>query len=722
MLRVWYLVLVVAALLIAAGQGDRGHQPQLVCVDVRDVGLEGAEPFWGAAVWDNGRLRPVQLYVVGERIQAIGIWEVNSTAQPRDLLVVPPRLRGEICFEPGPPVYSQHAPRGRAKYVEVDTPRGRVAVYLVRIDENPYAIPPIPVETPLAERKPAARVVDIQPPRKPEITPMQIASPAYMFRDFSGTIVAVFTLRETDNQPLGGYKRCAEGRFNAPNGTLAAYLVFSPSTRREDNYGYLGLRVTVTDKNGKLIHDEYVQVPTSPKPWYIVPLYNIYVPSGGVNMTYRVQICKDWYGWVDLVNYYIDAYVVLHVAARSYAVPFRLASPAQGAWVGVVKTQVDKNGTHLIIPGFNPPPGYVVNSGALYLSIRTCSPNPPPYLNIYWGLVYVTTVYGYRDDSGCTSYVAYLPPGNANIDIATRTSLWLGGNLHTIVIGPINRETFLSGITISDLRVEGYYRPDMNARRSIAFKEYALPWARYGIFAFQVLSGYDLYPGQGYYYIYGDKVDIVLYRHGTEKTTYATIYIGKIDSPFTYHCGRVSIWFSAYDSNWQRRIVSSNLANVYAESWWSGMRIEILQLIGEFVVNIMDELKTISNTVLKSISWALFATSLLGLAADASISIANDGGMLRVDISPGFATNALVARVALRPSVIEGRYYLSVERVEVSCGGSIQRFTSPYRAYFDIDFVSAMSNLPIHQFRTLTCGKPELSLTYLALCNVDSYG
>lgn len=266
----------LAVLILAALTWSQGVGYSLVCVDAREIGIEGEPPFWGAAVWENGRLRPAMLYVEEETIRSVGIWEMNSTS-PRvaEVTVLPARLRGKIRFEVGEPVYRPEAARARGKYVEVDTERGRRAVYLIRIDEDPlwqeYALPAVPIygEIP-AKKVKMVRAVDL-PGRGPAALPQSVSDPVSGFTNFQSIIVAVFKLRQTDNyQLMPGYT--AVGQFPAPPGVTSATLVFTPAFYSAGGSMFITIKVEIYDESGALIKaytipsNGYIQVPPNSKP------------------------------------------------------------------------------------------------------------------------------------------------------------------------------------------------------------------------------------------------------------------------------------------------------------------------------------------------------------------------------------------------------------------------------------------------------------------------
>jgi hypothetical protein len=212
------------------------------------------------------------------------------------------------------------------------------------------------------------------------------------FRDFSGQIVAVFKLRQTDNYVLtlnGAQAACASGTFMLPNGTSSFTITFTPATRADVYGGASSLMLSIVyfiyDESNNLLDSKNVNVniPNSPRPWYMVTVDL----SRWVDKTKRINlyICKPL-GIYVYGRYIIDAFIYSVVPAKSYAQTFALASPGQNTAVAPPPSVAQLfNGTYIVVPGFTPPPGYVLGSARALITLKTCASNAPASINVYWG-------------------------------------------------------------------------------------------------------------------------------------------------------------------------------------------------------------------------------------------------------------------------------------------------------------------------------------------------
>ena len=711
MLRWVVLAVSLAVLLTAASVGNAAPgRPQLICVDAGEAGLAGKPPLIAGYVVSRGAWRPTQLYINGTVIKTVGIWDANSTKpQIQALAVLPPAVEGLVCFPPGDP-----APAKKGLYLEVEARGRRHGVTIINATEDPAAPPALPLEYALqhfelirgrvvrkAVRDPAAARDAAQAKPLSLITP----GPSH-FRDFSGQIVAVFKLRQTDNYVLtlnGAQAACASGTFMLPNGTSSFTITFTPATRADVYGGASSLMLSIVyfiyDESNNLLDSKNVNVniPSSPRPWYMVTVDL----SRWVDKTKRINlyICKPL-GIYVYGRYIIDAFIYSVVPAKSYAQTFALASPGQNTAVAPPPSVAQLfNGTYIVVPGFTPPPGYVLGSARALITLKTCASNAPASINVYWGPFFIGTVSKIQGSDGCWYYVITPAMFTSAFNTAARASLYLGGLIHNVAVGPFNWDTYRRGIAIQQMRIEGLYRPEMNARSSAAFRNYHLNWGIYTLSGF--MSIVDNYSGGIYYY--GDRIDLKLYTTGDlYYVPQFVISVAKYNG-MQFHCPRVEVVVGARSNGVSVPLYYRGSVGTYTEGG-SGL-VDFVDLVVSFISNMFENTAKWISTVLGGISWPLFAIDLVQAASDVNVRVEQVGGDLRYIITLG--------PLAPDKIVIDGATLLPGFGGDVSVTFVIKQVSmcsvtyGDYSAYLD-PTARLISRSNIHLFRTFTCGKQEI--------------
>ncbi|ABP50943.1 MAG: hypothetical protein OWQ51_04140 [Pyrobaculum arsenaticum] len=732
----WALVLVIY---VMAAPPESVGKPQLICIDAAEAGFKGSPPFIGAYVVNRGEKIPSQIYTNGTVIRIIGVWEANSTnPSVRNITVLPTELFGLICFQPGE---TRPARVKKGVYIEVEARGRRHGVTIVDVRDEPMALPPLPLteDFELIRGRVVARreVASEETPAEgaaERLGPPPLTQPAFqliqpsqsLFRDFSGTIIASFKLRNTDGYVISSQTArgsCATGRFILPNGTSWVALVFSPATRAEVYGGaselwlYITADVYRTDGTylGSLsfsgaYYPNVYRIPNPPRPWHI--LIADLSQWRDIDKEIRIRICNEYpvYG-----RYIIDAFIYTAVPAKSYGEPFALESPGKGTTIMPYSADILYNGTYLAIPGFTPPPGYALGSARAVITLRTCSPNPPASINIYWGPLYIGTISRMLGTDGCWYYVVMPTMLTGAWDVAVRSSLYIGGSLHAIFVGPFDTATYSSGITIQNFRVEGIYRPEMNARTSSIFRDYAVNWLYYTASAFGSYFDYNM--GTVYY---GSKVNVMITERGSSYIKpHVLISVSKYEGMF--HCGRIEISVRAYSNGVPVMLSLHGLPAAYQESA-SGQVISYLDIVVDFISNIFEETAKRASSVLKVISWAIFAIDLLQSASGVDIvADTSDPYVVRYIIRPGpFAPSAIAIDGASIASYIS-LYQPVVYEVGVYMWCLGDRYYDNDESYLDGTPIT-LSTQNIHIFRTFTCGKQEIGNIYVDKCTPSSYG
>ncbi|MEM0484372.1 MAG: hypothetical protein QW434_06735 [Pyrobaculum sp.] len=718
----------LAVLAAASAQQQVVEKPLLICIDAGKAGLAGKPPLIAGYVTSRGARQPAQLYINGTVIKAVGIWEVNSTKpQIQNLTVLPPEVRGLVCFQPGDP-----APAGRGLYIEVEARGRRYGVTIINATENPTAPPALPLEY-IADkvelvrgRLVAKRAVRGPTAHTAQAEPLAIITPGpSLFRDFSGSIVAIFKLNRTDNYVLnlnGAGEACATGRFILPNGTSSFSIIFTPATRANVYGGayYLTLSIAykVYDEGNRLLYNNTinVQVPNNPKPWYIVniDLSNV---NNAYNIVKRIElsICKPARLYV-YGQYVIDAYIYSIVAARSYAQPFAMESPGQDAVVAPPPSAGQLfNGTYIVVPGFTPPPGYVLGSARANIVLRTCASNAPTSVNIYWGPFYIGAISRTQGIDGCWYYVVTPVMFTGAFNTAATSSLRLGGLIHSIAIGPFPWDVYNRGITVQQMRIEGLYRPEMNARSSRAFNENYMGWGTYTLSGFT--SFVDYYSGAIYYY--GSKVDLKLYATGDAYyEPHLVISISKYDG-MQYHCPTVEITIGASSNGVPVALERPTSFGSYTEGG-SGV-LSFVDLIVDFVSNVFDETNKWVSRALGFISWVTFGIDVVQAASWVGVNVDQVNGELRytIGLGPLAPGKVVIDGGEIFARISSGSPVTFIIKQVKMCGVTY----GDYSAYLD-PTARSMSNSNIHFFRTFTCGKQEIFPMPMTarLCDASFYG
>lgn len=729
------VLLASLAVLVAASSAQQQavEKPFLICIDAGEAGLAGKPPLIAGYVTSRGARQPAQLYINGTVIKTVGIWEANSTKpQIQNLTVLPPAVRGLVCFQPGDP-----APAGRGLYIEVEARGRRYGVTITNATEDPTAPPALPLQyiadkaelvkgrvaARRAVRGPTAHTAQVEPLaiQRDSAQPLAIITPGpNFFRDFSGSIVAVFKLNRTDNYVLnlnGAGEACATGRFILPNGTSSFSIIFTPATRANVYGGayYLTLSIAykVYNEGNRLLYNSTinVQVPNNPRPWYIVniDLSNV---NNAYNIVKKVElsICKPARLYV-YGQYVIDAYIYSIVAARSYAQPFAMESPGQGAVVAPPPSAGQLfNGTYIVVPGFTPPPGYVLGSARATITLRTCASNAPTSVNIYWGPFYIGAISRTQGIDGCWYYVVTPVMFTGAFNTAATSSLRLGGLIHSIAIGPFPWDVYNRGITVQQMRIEGLYRPEMNARSSRAFLQYNMNWGTYTLSGFT--SFVDYYSGAIYYY--GSKVDLKLYTTGdVYYIPQFIISISKYDG-MQYHCPTVEITVGASSTLTYRGSVG-----VYTEG--GNNLVQYVDLLVDFISNLFDETNKWVSRVLGFISWVTFGIDVVQAASWVGVNVNQVNGELRytIGLGPLAPDKVVIDGGTLAPAIASGESVTFTIKQVKMCGVTY----GDYSAYLD-PTARLISNSNIHFFRTFTCGKQEIfpHARYTVYCNSTLYG
>ncbi|AET33883.1 hypothetical protein P186_2497 [Pyrobaculum ferrireducens] len=738
------LLLVATATASAQQQEASAGRPVLICVDAGEAGLAGKPPLIAGFVTSRGARQPAQLYINGTVIKTVGIWEANSTKpQVQNLTVLPPVIKGLVCFPPGDP-----APAGRGLYIEVEARGRRHGVTIINATEEPAAPPALPLEYTankfkivkgrVAARRAIREVAtrdsaQIQPLITPQIEPLSLITPGPdLFEGFSGNIAASFKLAQTDHYVLDLTQRgtgevCARGRFILPNGTSSFILSFTQATRAEV-YGdagclLLSIKANITDADkGRLLASNLILngssmvapgihcVPNPPRPWYLA-----YADLGK---------WRDWNKRVDLEicvpagvggygRYYIDAFIYAVVPAKSYAEPFAMESPGRGTVVrpppGASQLY---NGTYIAVPGFTPPPGYVWGSARANVVLKTCAPDAPSSVNIYWGPFYIGAVTRTQGIDGCWYYVVTPAMFTGAFDTAVAASLYIGGLIHSIAVGPFTWDVYSSGVTIQQMRIEGLYRPEMNARSSLAFLQYNMNWGTYTLSGF--MSIIDHYSGTTYYY--GDKVDLKLYAIGDSyyQPQFA-ISISKYER-MQFHCPTVEITVEASSKGAPVALQLMVSMGTYTEGGNS-----IVDLLVGFISNMVDGSIKWASKALGYISWVAFAVDVVRAASFVGVRVDKIGGDLKYTVSLGsLAPDKIAIDGATLAPAIEHNASVTFIIKQVKMCGVVY---GGYSAYLD-PTVRLISQSNIHLFRTFTCGKQEIftNAVYTAHCDSTSYG
>ncbi|AET34159.1 hypothetical protein P186_2783 [Pyrobaculum ferrireducens] len=748
--------MVLAAVLLAAAstqqQGASAGRPVLVCVDAVEAGLAGKPPLITGFVTSRGARQPAQLYINGTVIKTVGIWEANSTKpQVQNLTVLPPVIKGLVCFPPGDP-----APAGRGLYIEVEARGRRHGVTIINATEEPAAPPALPLEYvadhfEIVKGRVVARrairsadgenTAQTQPPslvrNTEQIQPLSLITPGPdIFERFSGDIVASFKLAQTDNYvlDLSPYRTgevCARGRFILPNGTSSFTLSFTPATRAEIYGGasclLLSIKANITDEDtGQRLASNLILngssmvapgihcVPNPPRPWYLVHLDLSSWRDRNKRVDLRICVPASMGGYG---RDYIDAFIHAVVPARSYAQPFALESPGQGTVVKVPPGGVEQlyDGTYIAVPGFTVPPGYVLGSARSNIIIKVCSPQAPTSINVYWGPFYIGTVSRTQTSDGCYQYEVSPQMFTGALNTAASASLYVGGTTHALFIGPFNSASYYSGIQINRMTIQGLYRPEMNARSSIIFA-YPLTWSYF------TASGFATYydPYSGTLIRYGTKTEFKLLADWEYHNTRSLISLHRYDGQL--HCSRVDVYIWAYNATSGSQIAMEHGSAKAFRERAGGFSSTVIDILIDFISNVFDETNRRVSAFLKVISWATFAIDLLEEATDTKVSAGSSGGGVVYSIelgslAPPVAINTTKQGLRLPPDAF-GTPIRYVMRIDMVCGG-VRYSYGPYSIYLNT-MPWTFSRSTIHLFRTFTCGKQEIADA--ALLRPEVYG
>jgi len=142
MLRVWLLVLVITALVLAAGGGKSVGRP-MFCLNASELGLAGSTPDLAASVFEQGRWRPAQIYIEPENITIAWVPLLTGNRTNDDIAkafqdgrLPPPTLKNttRICFETSRGAPSSPPP-GYGRLVELEHRGARYHVFIARASD-----------------------------------------------------------------------------------------------------------------------------------------------------------------------------------------------------------------------------------------------------------------------------------------------------------------------------------------------------------------------------------------------------------------------------------------------------------------------------------------------------------------------------------------------------------------------------------------------------------
>jgi hypothetical protein len=142
MLRVWLLVLVITALVLAADGGKSVGRP-MFCLNASELGLAGSAPDLAASVFERGRWRPAQIYIEPENITIAWVPLLTGNRTDDDIAkafqhgrLPPPTLKNttRICLETSRGAPSSPPP-GYGRLVELEHRGARYHVFIARVSD-----------------------------------------------------------------------------------------------------------------------------------------------------------------------------------------------------------------------------------------------------------------------------------------------------------------------------------------------------------------------------------------------------------------------------------------------------------------------------------------------------------------------------------------------------------------------------------------------------------
>ncbi|MGK0550307.1 MAG: hypothetical protein ABWU84_11915, partial [Pyrobaculum sp.] len=468
--------LVVLAALVYATPAVGVVEFREVCVKAHALGLVGRgvyEVAFLARVGDGLISLP---YRVGAEEVSLSPLLINMTDAGRYVFnshVLPPRFKNDTVICISMPLNTARppprAPRGGDLYQIGEA-------YVVVSPRQPYDLPPSPVVGPKPSSVPIKKVGVVEA-AGPDAEPLNAASTAVR------TISGGFKTRAASNTTVAAYGMTfTTTPIDLPNGTRYIWLAFTNVTQpgsyslyykiydAENNAVYFEGTVT-TSVDGRSPYYSVISIPVYQKAYN--RLLKLYLAVKNNNPTPRA---------VDLVivgvfdtSRHMDNRWVAGMATRyqygfpSYVVPYDKAYAA-------ILIHIPPGGVH----------GTERVRAKLGLSI--CSPNAPSavtadvYIRPIW-VGSITFTYSYRDAAGCAVYTT--AEGTFTGFLPT-PYLLLGTT--DLAVGPLPAG---SRITVYELYVEGYRRPEFNR-----------PWSPYlysstwldGTFVVNSVLRVEIYP------------------------------------------------------------------------------------------------------------------------------------------------------------------------------------------------------------------------------------
>ncbi len=488
MSRVW-LLLMVTAIALAAGQADNTDSPMLprkpipsayVCLNVTELQITDSK---AVSVYVDGEgFRPAALYVEGAVVEG----RFLNLTEPIQTLIAPTRPQ-RVCLDlplSRRPIDSvireaENYAKARGRLHAISAPRGRGYIL---VENRTADIPPIVKWPGDAEEARRETTRDVTPRRD---VPEAVAATA------SGEVVGYIKSVAFNFTRYFGGCSYTRNRIALPNGTLWIEVVLTNATTRGTYHVYVDLYASETGWN-PIFYDWYGQYVTVDKRGVTYLARHVDVPSSAQSRPVfaEVWICEGPQG-------VIDGYVLFRVRASDYCAGYVRYPVQPGARVVVKDVYSSQslnnrfsNTSHVIFPPMELPPGHWVGTGRLTadFTIRLCtgsSTTPPPdyfQVNLYYGPYWIgstsvasqwcgleiiySTLYCCRYRANAWGWI------NAPDQIAAQFGLRAPMGL-PVILGPIPTPNIVvyADISVNSLKYEGLRRPDVAPPDSYVFRD-----------------------------------------------------------------------------------------------------------------------------------------------------------------------------------------------------------------------------------------------------------
>ncbi len=421
MLRTWISMLILAAVVLAAGNADSNRPGgAMFCVNASDLGLASSPPDLVASVFEKGRWRPAEIYVEPEEVIFVAAPFLNNTKieavqKIAERGVLPPaslKNHTKICLEAARGTPQKKPPGGGTLYKLQDEKGAIHHVFISRPQEVEDHIN-FTMAIPAKATAPRARVVEFKrySYMRPETYPMFYHP---LNKPVSMNYLAVFKSRYFNYTRLSPYG-CTSAVIDLPAETYQLILAFNTPGA----YSYTIYR------NGILIDRGGVAVGVEGR---LVP-----VSSSSGRATYRVQICNQ-----DRISTVLDISFLVDVRGQmNYPRVDVVSTPRTG--ISLRSNQPLSTTSRSLYYVYLP--GYAIdavetNFGA-YVLVEARLPQKAVILGtlyIYWGGVYIGSLTGSLQPDGYYYFRGSLRLTPSHLQQLLPT-LGRGGS---IMLGPID--------------------------------------------------------------------------------------------------------------------------------------------------------------------------------------------------------------------------------------------------------------------------------------------